>query len=90
LNKFSQIILEASFRFKLKSRSKRLTNVQNAFYIPLKKQTFIAKKKLLLIDDVWTTGATIHACCKTLLKYGAEEVRVLTLARVVSTKVYNI
>jgi predicted amidophosphoribosyltransferase len=36
----------------------------------------------LLIDDVFTTGATAAACCRALLKAGAESVDVLTLARV--------
>jgi ComF family protein len=34
-----------------------------------------------LVDDVFTTGSTVAECSKVLLRYGAEEVRVLTLAR---------
>ena len=40
-------------------------------------------KKVLIIDDVFTTGATINECSKILLKNGAAKVFVLTLARVV-------
>lgn len=36
---------------------------------------------LLLADDVWTTGATLHCCARTLLGAGAREVSVLTLFR---------
>ena len=39
--------------------------------------------RILLIDDVYTTGATVKECAKTLIKGGAARVDVLTLARVV-------
>lgn len=38
-------------------------------------------KRVLLIDDVFTTGTTANECAKVLLKAGAEDVAVLTLAR---------
>jgi adenine/guanine phosphoribosyltransferase-like PRPP-binding protein len=40
-------------------------------------------KRVLLIDDVFTTGATVTACVRSLHREGAEAVDVLTLARVV-------
>lgn len=63
------------------TRSERLDNVRGAFAVQEQHKPIIAGKKLVLIDDVMTTGATIHACCKTLKQAGAKEMRVLTLAR---------
>ncbi len=59
----------------------RLINVKGAF--ALKNPETIEGKSILLIDDVYTTGATIRECSKVLKKAGAEKVYVFTLARVV-------
>ena len=40
------------------------------------------RRRILLIDDVFTTGATIGACARALARSGARSVDVLTLARV--------
>jgi ComF family protein len=58
----------------------RAENVKNAFTI--KNATTFKGKKVLLVDDVYTTGATIRECSKVLANSGAE-VFALTLARVV-------
>lgn len=47
------------------------------------RQAEIAGRRILLIDDVLTTGATVNACSRVLLQAGASAVDVLTLARVV-------
>ncbi|MFC2155285.1 ComF family protein [Acidobacteriota bacterium] len=60
------------------SRSKRLRNLDGAF--SLKKPALIAGKKILLIDDVYTTGTTIKKCTDLLVKAKADVVA-LTLAR---------
>ncbi len=39
-------------------------------------------KRFLLVDDVFTTGATVNECARVLKKSGAKEIIVLTLARV--------
>jgi predicted amidophosphoribosyltransferase len=43
-----------------------------------------AGRRIVLIDDVLTTGATLNACARALLKAGATRVDALTFARVVS------
>jgi len=60
------------------SRAERLLNVSDAFQA---EQRVVANKKILLVDDVTTSGATIDACTRALLCAGAKEVFGLTLAR---------
>lgn len=61
------------------SRDERLTNLEGAFRV--KDNVRLDGSKLLLIDDVMTTGATLDECAEALKSAGAEEVRCLTLAR---------
>lgn len=65
------------------SASARRRNVRGAFAIRNSMAARIAGKRVLLIDDVFTTGATAETCATTLLRAGADAVDVLTLARVV-------
>jgi len=60
-------------------RKERLQNIKNAFVI--NDTSKIEGKKILLVDDVYTTGATANECAKVLLKGGSRQVDVLTLAR---------
>ncbi len=60
-------------------RKKRMTNIKNAFDIS--DHAMIKNKRILLVDDVYTTGATANECAKALLRANAEYVDVLTLAR---------
>lgn len=57
----------------------RKKNVKGSFVIS--NPMAVEEKNILLLDDVYTTGATINECGRTLLKAGANEVYVLTLAR---------
>lgn len=61
----------------------RYKNVKSAFAVPPEKAGALAGQIVVLIDDVYTTGATVQECTKALLKAGAKEVHVLTYARVV-------
>lgn len=64
-----------------KSAQERLKNVQGAFRV--NKPELVKNKTILIIDDVFTTGATVSACAKELKKYGAKAVYVLTIAQVI-------
>lgn len=59
----------------------RRKNVRQAFSLNPRKS--VERKSLLLIDDIYTTGATVNECSRALLRGGAKEVSVLTLARTV-------
>lgn len=65
------------------SAKERFKNVKRAFALSEHYKNEIKGKRILLIDDVYTTGATIKECSKALLKAGAGDVYALTLARVV-------
>ncbi|HHV71696.1 MAG TPA: ComF family protein [Clostridia bacterium] len=60
------------------NKKERERNLVNAFVV--NKKNFVSKRVILLIDDVFTTGATVNACAQTLLQAGSKEVFVLTLA----------
>ena len=65
-------------------RKSRQSNVRGAFAVEPQAQHVIAKRRVLLVDDVYTTGATVKACTRALLRGGASHVDILTFARVVS------
>lgn len=60
-------------------RKSRLESVKNVFEVVSPR--LIKGKKILLIDDVFTSGASVSNCAKVLKKVGAEKVYVLTVAR---------
>ncbi len=62
-------------------RAARAANVRGVFKVP--DHNIVRGRRILLIDDVLTTGATAEACARQLRRAGAAEVHVLTFARVV-------
>ena len=63
------------------ARSDRLVNLKGAFRVTDGALAKIKGLRILLIDDVMTTGATVNECARELIEAGAAEVRCLTLAR---------
>jgi predicted amidophosphoribosyltransferase len=61
----------------------RRRNVAGAFRASPGSAKLLAGRTILLVDDVFTTGATAEACARALKRAGAARVDVLTLARVV-------
>ena len=64
-------------------RTQRKRNVRRAFAVRPRLAGRVRGARIVLVDDVFTTGATIEECARTLKRAGAAEVRALTLARVV-------
>lgn len=60
----------------------REENVRGAFHVPESADILVRGRRVLLVDDVYTTGATAAAASRALLKRGACAVDVLTFARV--------
>jgi len=67
-----------------KSRDARWQAVRDAFAVPERARMHIAGRRIVLIDDVFTTGATLKACAHTLLQAGAARVDVCVLARAIA------
>jgi ComF family protein len=66
------------------SKAERADNVQGVFRVADDRKADIAGRRFVLIDDVLTSGATVDACARTLLRAGAAHVDVLVFGRVVA------
>ncbi|PTW59151.1 ComF family protein [Breoghania corrubedonensis] len=67
------------------ARDDRQKNVRGAFAVAGEARSAIEGRRILLVDDVYTTGATVKACTRALLRARAASVDVLTFARVASS-----
>ncbi|MBU0700404.1 ComF family protein [bacterium] len=74
LKRIKATVTQASLK-----RSQRIKNIHNAFCI--KQPDKFSGKRILLIDDVFTTGATSNECSRILKQAGSSDIFVLTLAR---------
>ena len=63
----------------LLDKEKRKINLEGAYVV--KNENFILNKKVLLFDDVFTTGSTMNACSKVLKQAGVKLVGALTIAK---------
>jgi len=57
----------------------RINNIKNVFEI--KNEEAVRNKKIVLLDDVYTTGSTVNECSKVLKQAGAKEILVITIAK---------
>jgi ComF family protein len=64
------------------SRSERAANVQGAFRVPEQGKAAVVGRRLIVLYDVLTSGATVEGCARALLRAGASNVDVLVFARV--------
>jgi len=67
------------------SRAQRASNVQGAFEVSRERRGEVAGRRVIVIDDVLTSGATLDACARALLRAKAAQVDVLVFARVVDS-----
>ena len=61
------------------NREQRKQNLKNAYKITNKEK--IQNRKIILFDDIYTTGSTANECCKILKQNGAQEILVFTIAK---------
>lgn len=64
--------------------AERHSNVRGAFAVPAARRAMVKGRRVLVVDDVYTTGATVSAVARALVRAGADAVDVLTFARVLS------
>lgn len=65
------------------TRQQRQDNVRGAFQVSDRARQKIAGKRIVLVDDVITTGATVSACARALQQAGADRIDVLAIAMAV-------
>lgn len=61
------------------NKEDRIENIKGVYSI--KNEEKIKNKKILLVDDIYTTGSTVNECCKMLIKTSLNKIGVLTIAK---------
>lgn len=64
-----------------KHSNERMDNVKDSFFIPKNKKNKVYMKKIILIDDVLASGATLLECKRVLEECGAKKVKCITIAK---------
>jgi predicted amidophosphoribosyltransferase len=67
-------------------RRERAKTVRGAFQMSPEGKELVSGRTVILVDDVYTTGATANACAKLLKRSGAAEVNIICWARVVRSE----
>ena len=65
-------------------KAQRETNMRGAFEVTLQGKTELFGKRIVLVDDVYTTGATVSAVTRVMKRAGAADVTVLTFAMAIA------
>lgn len=68
-------------RQSLLDRKERLINVKNAYMVNNKFDEYLYDKKIIIFDDIYTTGATINECLNITTLKGVKEILVVILAK---------
>ena len=80
--KFEKDILVKQRKTEVQStltKTQRIKNVKGVFFIT--DFTKVRGKKVILVDDIYTTGSTVNECSKVLKRAGAKEICVVTIAK---------
>ena len=63
------------------NKEERKENIQNAFCVSKDAKEFVQNKKIIVVDDVYTTGATLNEAARVLKQAGAKKIWGMTVAR---------